>query len=91
MQQLFAGKQPWGGLDREEVRRLVLEGKRPPGVPEMLRDRGTHLVKLYDGCLNKDCEKRPSLEHVVRQLSTNFTPMSARWSSDSNGEDLSFF
>lgn len=77
--QLFAGEQPWAGLDKHEVKRLVMEGKRPPKVPEMLKDRGTHLVKLYDGCLSKDSEKRPSLEHVVRELSTNFASMSASW------------
>lgn len=53
-----------------------MEGKRPPKVPEMLRQRGTHLVKLYDACLSADHEKRPSLERVVQELSTNFASMS---------------
>ena len=84
--QLFAGEQPWAGLDKREVKRLVMEGKRPPEVPEMLKDRGTHLVKLYDGCLSKDSEKRPSLEHVVRELSANSASTSASW--DALGEGI---
>eukprot|EP00752_Nemacystus_decipiens_P002883 g2682.t1 len=77
--ELFAGEKPWAGLDNEKVRALVLEGKRPPKVPEMLKDRGTHLVKLYDGCLSKDSEKRPSLKKVVQELSTSFAYMSTAW------------
>eukprot|EP00903_Cladosiphon_okamuranus_P017426 g16050.t1 len=77
--EVFAGERPWAGIDTEEVKRLVLEGKRIPKVPEMLRERGTHMVKLYESCLSKDSEKRPSLEHVVNELSTNYTSMSATW------------
>lgn len=58
-----------------------MQGKRPPKVPALLRDRGTHLVKLYEACTSSDCEKRPSLEHVVNELSTNFSSMSSDWGS----------
>ena len=54
-----------------------MEGRRPPKVPEMLKDRGTHLVKLYEGCLSTDSAKRPSLEHVVQHFSLNLPPSSS--------------
>ncbi len=51
-----------------------MEGRRPPKVPEMLKERGTHLVKLYNGCLSADSAKRPSLEQVVQHFSPNLAP-----------------
>lgn len=59
-----------------------MEGKRPPKVPEMLQERGAGLVKLYNGCLDKDRAKRPSLEEVVQYFSSNLEDspsMSSAW------------
>jgi len=61
----------------------VKEGKRPPKVPEMLKERGPGLVKLYQACLDKDSAKRPSLEQVVQHFSANVvesSSMSSAWS-----------
>lgn len=46
-----------------------MEGRRPPRVPQMLEDRGTRLVQLYQGCLSADSAKRPSLEQVAEHFS----------------------
>ena len=50
-----------------------MEGKRPPKVPELLRERGSGLVKLYEGCLSAVSAKRPSLEEVVQHFSPNLS------------------
>ncbi len=59
-----------------------MEGKRPPKVPEMLKERGTRLVKLYNGCLSADSAKRPSLEQVVQHFSPDLPPSSLPFSKD---------
>lgn len=71
--QLLAGKQPWAGLDKHEVMRLVLEGRRPPKVPEMLSQRGNHLVKHYEACLSAESDKRPNMQRVVDILSPSYS------------------
>ncbi|CAM9339739.1 unnamed protein product, partial [Ectocarpus sp. 12 AP-2014] len=58
--EVFEGRQPWAGVEKSEVKRLILEGKPAPKAPEMLRQRGDRLVKLYESCLSDDSTKRPS-------------------------------
>ncbi|CAM9267046.1 unnamed protein product, partial [Ectocarpus sp. 12 AP-2014] len=42
--EVFEGRQPWAGVEKSEVKRLILEGKPAPKAPEMLRQRGDRLV-----------------------------------------------
>ncbi|CAB1102487.1 unnamed protein product [Ectocarpus sp. CCAP 1310/34] len=72
--EVFEGQEPWAGLEKSEVKRLILEGKSAPKVPEMLRQRGDRLVKLYESCLSEDSTKRPSLERIVDQFSPTLAP-----------------
>ncbi|CAM9171926.1 unnamed protein product [Ectocarpus sp. 13 AM-2016] len=72
--EVFEGRQPWAGLEKSEVKRLILEGKPAPKAPEMLRQRGDRLVKLYESCLSDDSTKRPSLERILDQFSPTLAP-----------------
>ncbi|CAM9979079.1 unnamed protein product [Ectocarpus fasciculatus] len=72
--EVFEGKQPWAGLDKQQVKALIKEGKPAPEAPEMLRQRGDRLVKIYESCLSTDSTKRPSLEHVLDQFSPTSAP-----------------
>lgn len=65
--QLFAGRRPFADLDQNEVRRLVLEGKRLE-TPELLKNQGPKMVKVYEECLSSDWWNRPSMEDVVVKL-----------------------
>ncbi|CAN0093898.1 unnamed protein product [Pylaiella littoralis] len=79
--EVFEGRPPWAGIAKSEVKRLVLEGRKLPAAPEMLRDRGQNLVKLYEACLSAESAKRPSMENVVDELTSNvyccWTPSSS--------------
>lgn len=65
--QLFAGRKPFADLDHNEVRRLVLEGKRLE-TPELLKNQGPKMVEVYEGCLSSDWWSRPTMENVVMKL-----------------------
>lgn len=70
LEQIFAGKLPFAGMSKLQVRSLVQEGKQLL-PPPLLEKQGTVMRQLFDDCLQNDYSKRPSMEDVVARLSRN--------------------
>jgi hypothetical protein len=67
--EIWTSKKPWSGINSQEARRLVLEGKRCDFSNE---DLPAKIANTIHACWNKDLQERVNMEEINKI----FTPAS---------------